>query len=751
MIRFPALLAALSFITPLWAGDSLTPRATLAIPKVKEPPSIEERLNGPAPGTGRSIETETELELNDFRQYEPGDGTKVSLPTRAHLSHDSRALFITFICKDDPHAVRARMAKREDIGSDDRVVVYLDTFRDGQRAYIFAANPLGIQKDGVLTEGQDDDYSFDTLWHAEGKLTEDGFVVRMTIPFKSLRFPRAPEQSWGIALGRIIPRNSEESYWPYITKRVKGFVPQLAAVGGLRDISPGRNIQLIPHATAARARFLVEDDAAYSTETDRNIGLDAKAVFKDAFTLDATVNPDFSQVESDEPQVTINQRFEVSFPEKRPFFIENAGFFQTPIRLFFSRRIIDPRYGGRLTGKAGPWAIGTLVMDDRALGAFDDDFDRSLDSRAGLGVLRMQREFGGQSNLGFLATSRDLGPTHNRVLGVDTRIKFSDTWVLSGQAGLSQTKDALGRNLDGRAYFAKLQREGRHFQYDGRYLDLSPEFQAHLGFVRRVDMRQTEHEAKYRWRRDDGFILKFGPTVGGLFNWDHSGRLQDWRAEGSFDIDLSGNTAIELEHREAYEFFEGQGFRKRSTGGSLSTEWLKWLSIGAEYHFGTEVNFDPAPGLPPFRGGWMEGELQLTLRPTPRFRLDQLFIFSHLKTEQPFPHLNTPAGATVYDNPILRSNLTYQFTRALSLRAILDYESILPNQVLVDLEKEKRFAADILLTYLVNPWTAIYLGYTDNYENLLLEGEPPTVRRGPRNLQSVGRQVFFKVSYLARF
>jgi Domain of unknown function (DUF5916) len=281
----------------------------ISIPRVTEAPKLEDYLNGAAhPGA---------LKITDFRQREPGDGTPVSEPTTAYLSYDDDNLYVVFVCKDEPGAARGHLTKREAVGSDDIVGILLDTFHDRQRAYEFFVNPLGIQMDAIATEGQNDDFSFDTPWHSEGRMTDDGYVAWMAIPFKSLRFSNAPSQTWGIALLRAVSRKNEISFWPYITHQVQGFAQQMATLEGLEQISPGRNIQLTPYGFAARSQFLDQQTPAFRTNTDARAGLDAKMVTKDGFTLDVTVNPDFSQVESDEPQVTLNQRFEVFFPEKR--------------------------------------------------------------------------------------------------------------------------------------------------------------------------------------------------------------------------------------------------------------------------------------------------------------------------------------------------------------------------------------------------------------------------------------------------
>jgi hypothetical protein len=238
-----------------------------------------------------------------------GDGTSVSQSTTAFLSYDDGHLYAVFVCKDDPAAIRANVARREDIGADDAVGLYLDTFHDRQRAYLFMVSPLGVQLDGIVTEGQSWDYIFDAVWKSEGRLTADGYVVRLTIPFRSLRFRRGGDQTWGIALSRVIRRNNEEAYWPQLTKRVQGFVPQFGTLQGLRNISPGRNVEVLPYGVLARARVLDEDAAALRSDREARLGIDAKLVVRDAVTLDATSNPDFSQVESDDPQVTVNERF----------------------------------------------------------------------------------------------------------------------------------------------------------------------------------------------------------------------------------------------------------------------------------------------------------------------------------------------------------------------------------------------------------------------------------------------------------
>ncbi len=726
------LLAALCAAAEAQAG----PPPTLRIPRVSRPPKLQDFLEG----TPR----EAEARVSEFRQYEPGDGMAVSRATAAYLSYDDKNLYVVFVCQDEPAQVRGHLAKREDIENDDQVIVNLDTFHDRRHAYNFISNPQGIQRDEIFTEGQGADASFDTLWYSQAQLTEEGYVVWMAIPFKSLRFPRLPVQDWGIGLGRSIRRNNELSTWPYITRRIESYLQQLATVEGVENISPGRNLQFIPYFVFRRARGidpLAAGGPDFRSETEGRPGLDAKLVLRDALTLDVAINPDFSQVESDEPQVTVNQRFEVFFPEKRPFFIENAGYFQTPINLFFSRRIADPQAGVRLTGKIGHWTLGAIAIDDRAPGKLVPPSDPLRGERAGISVVRVQREFANQSTLGLLVTSRDFASSSNRVFALDTRLKFGSNWVLAGQAIRSYTRTLGGSRRSGPGYWASLSRKGRHLRYETSYTDFSPDFRSELGFVPRVDIRKMQHKVEYTWWREQRRLVSFGPEVTTTVNWNRQGQVQDWVVDAVFWADLRGPSWLACGRTEAYELFQGLGFRRHSTECSLGLRG-KWLELSMDFGRGSNINYFPGAGLPPFLAQASNVTPGFTLRPSSRFRLSQTYLYTRLGRRE---------GGSIFNNHILRTKVNYQFTRPLSLRVIFDYNGVLPNPSLVALERNKRLTGDVLLTYLLNPGTALYVGYTDTYENLRIGPAPPGPQRTASPELSTGRQFFVKLSYLFRF
>ena len=443
------MLALVCAATPLFAEES--PFGQIRIPRVSTPPRIEDFLTmEPSPAWKNKL-----AKAEKFRQRIPSDGAPVSERTEVYLGYDAKNLYAIFICFDhEPPQLRARLSRREDVFDDDFVELMLDTFNDHRHSYAFFVNPLGVQADALWTEGAGSadnnfDMSFDTVWNSAGKVTDRGYVVWMAIPFRSLRFASSDPQTWGILLARDLPRKNEKSFWPQYSSRIQGRLNQAGQATGMEKISPGRNFQLIPYGVFRSFKELDLRDPANPTYTQRaafgQFGLDAKAVLKDKFILDVTANPDFSQVESDDPQVTVNQRFEVEFPEKRPFFLENSNYFQTPIQLLFTRRIADPKWGVRLTGKDGPWSVGTLVAETDSPGEAvtppNPDFAGNplYGKHALFAIGRVSRDIGAQSSIGLLYADREAGGFFNRVGSIDGRFKLNENWTASVQGAYSAT------------------------------------------------------------------------------------------------------------------------------------------------------------------------------------------------------------------------------------------------------------------------------------------------------------------------
>ena len=716
------------------AAQALSP-TRVSIPRVDAAPRLEDYLpGGSRPG----------LKVTDFRQRQPKDLEPATQPTEAYLSYDALHLYVGFVATQPRSDVRAHLQKREDIGDDDTVGIYVDTFLDRQRAYLFLSSPLGIQADGILTETSGDDYNFDTQWTSQGRLTDDGYVVLIAVPFKSLRFPvKDGTQEWGIALIREIKSNSESDYWPGLTQRVNGFIAQFATADGITGVSPGRNIQVVPYGTFTGARFL--EETAYTRRNEGRAGLDVKLVPRDAVTLDFTLNPDFSQVESDEPQVTVNQRFEVFFPEKRPFFLENADFFNSWFTLFFSRRIGDPQVGARMTGKVGKWATGALVMDDRAPGRRVDDDHPSAGDRAFNVVGSLRRDFANQSNVGALMTSHDFGASSNRVGAATAHVRLNSNWFVDGQVTGSRDVDLAGTTRNGSASFLGLIRNGRALNYYASYSGVSPGFRVPLGFVPRTDIHDAGSFLSYRWYPKTGPLQSWGPNSFVGATWNFAGDLQDYAVRFPVQFNFKRRTEIFYRHALIAETVGGVRLEQREDFVDFETNSLRWLEVDGTVVWGTRPNYYPAGAQPPFLGDFRDWTFEVKVKPVSRLSLEQTVLWSTLDGRADTP----AAGAPIFDNVLYRLRANYQFTREWSLRAILDYNSLDPNEAVVGLEPGRHVGADILLTWLARPGTALYVGYVDGYDDA--RANPAQPFRPDGGLRSTGRQIFVKSSWLFRF
>jgi hypothetical protein len=743
-----------------------TPPA-ITIPRVETPPTLSdfETMQPAARVAGRM------LKVTGFIAREPADGAEPTQDTDVYLAYDTHNLYAVFICWDkEPDKIRARMTRREDIFSDDSAEIMIDTFNDSRRGYTFASNPLGIQWDALWTEGSIGsgrpadfsgfDDSFDTVWRSEGRLTGQGYIVLMAIPFKSLRFSKTDLQQWRIILNRSIPRTNENLFWPRITNRIQGRFNQAATATGLDQISPGRNIQLIPYGLLRGFRDIDQRDPANPFFENRTLqpeaGLDAKFILHDSFVLDATINPDFSQVESDQPQITVNQRFEVFFPEKRPFFLENSNYFTTPINMVFTRRIGHPEFGLRLTGKSGPWAVGVLASDDRAPGEALPPTDPHSGDRATFTIARVSRDILDQSTIGATFTDREFGGGYNRVGGLDANLKLNQNWRVQGAAVTSSTVDVVaGTRSAGPGYKIDLERSGRKFNLQSIYLDYSPGFVTETGFVNRVDIRQQNINATYFFRPEGKFLISYGPTLQQFNIWDHRGTALDYFVYPGFRVDMARSTYINF-HPFGYDDVRLRpldyntlprvtAYPQPFWGIEAGTSWLKELDFTAFFVSGKGVNYDPAAGQSPTLGHEDQGNFTLTFHARGRLRIDNAYLIEHIRD----PHL------TAVTNHIFRSKWNYQFTRELSARVILQYTSVLSNPAISALSPTKNFNADFLMTYLVHPGTAIYVGYNSDLANLNhnLTTDPVTgfIRTTPNGYINDGRQFFVKASYLFRF
>jgi hypothetical protein len=753
---------------------------SIQIPRVSSPPHIEEFLDmEPSPAWKGKL-----AKAEQFHQRVPTDGAPVSERTEVYLGYDAKNLYAIFVCFDsEPGRLRARLSRREDVFDDDFVELMLDTFNDHRRAYAFFANPLGVQSDALWTEGpgsidQNFDMSFDTVWNSTGRVTDRGYVIWMAIPFRSLRFASSDPQTWGLLLAREIPRKNEKSFWPQYSSRILGRLNQAGRATGMEKISPGRNLQLIPYGVFRSFKELDLSDPNTPAYTQRaafgQVGLDAKVVIKDKFVLDATANPDFSQVESDDPQITVNQRFEVEFPEKRPFFLENSNYFQTPIQLLFTRRIADPKWGLRLTGKDGPWAVGTLVAGTDSPGEAVSPNNPLFGKHALFAIGRVSRDIGTQSSIGVLYADREAGGFFNRVGSIDGRFKLNENWAANVQGVFSATINPSDDNFNlfdtngtyqaGSAAAVILQRAGRKLNYDLEYEDRSPNFRTLTGFDPQPDIRNLYERLDYSFRPEGKHLISWGPMFEHYFTYDHEGNEIASGYFPSLRVELMGGTfltalyAKEMEQLRPQDF-DGidtiQKYTRHTTEFSLDTNYFRKFSVHADYRWGERVNYDPpanpadpSQALAPFLASRNSANVQVTVRPSRSLKIDSTYIWFRLHQ---CANCDLPGGL---NNHIIRSRVNYQFNKELSFRFIGQYSAVLASPTFTSLQTTKNFNLDFLATYLVHPNTAIYVGYNSNLENidpLLTSDGSGGVNHTNGRLINDGRNFFVKASYLFRF
>lgn len=730
------------------AAEQVPTQNKVTIPRAKRPPQLRDYVSGVPADAGFGI--------SEFTQRSPTGGAPATQATTAYLSYDDTHFYAVFVAKDDPSLIRARIAKREDFDGDDLVVLELDTFHDKRRSFIFFVNPYGVQLDSRRTEGLDPDNNFDTQWESEGELTSDGYVTRLAIPLKSLRFKTSDVQTWGVAVGRIISRLNEESFWPPISRKIAGIVPQFANMTIPEKLSAGRNAQLNPFVFLGNSRWLNTEDfkhPQWQQDNKAQVGLDAKWVLGDSTAIDLTLKPDFSEVDSDEPQIVVGKRYEVLFPEKRPFFLENASFFQTPNPLFFSRRISQPKAGLRVTGRVDHWAYGGLLIDDQAAG----EDQESKKANAYIAMARVQNDLTHDVSVGVLGTDRRVSSEHGEhaelaerdsVLSLDGRYQFDENWIFQSQVARSQRQTKLNerdQKQSGHLNYLEAKHQGKHLELLAKYLDVSADFATSLAFLPRTDVKQIQQEGKYVWHLEGYEHLQ---RVGAVFNTEaarnQDGQLQDWLMSAGGFLDFSRNSWFEVFAKRGFETYAGRDYRKQGWMIDAGTSWWDWLSVMTQVGVMDSINYTPANGVSALMGQGRSVDLTVSLKPHAQWRIEEKVLWNDLRNSADA----TNRDALVYRNLMLRSKLSYQHNRFLGLRLIVDYHLLDSNPRLSTLTSGKQLNTDFQINYLLSPGTSVIAGYGNRQENLALIGNPLQVQRTEDVNLRTGRRAFIKLNYL---
>lgn len=711
------------------------------------------------------------LEISGFKQNTPHDGQPATEKTQAWLGYTKSTLYIVVACHDDhPDLIRGHLARRENVLKDDNVSVLLDTFQDRRTGVLFTVNPAGVQADASWSETSGTDYSYDQVWDSEGRVTGDGWMALLAIPFRSLRFKNGC-RDWGVVLMRNFPRNSEVDYWPRVTTTISGVLSQEGTLTGIEGVTGSRNVQINPYVLAQNERTLVTLDPTNPFFSARGLegtgGGEVKAVLQDRIVFDGTINPDFSDVESDQPQFTVNQRYAVYFPELRPFFLENASYFVTPIQLVYTRNIVHPEYGGRVTGKLGRFNMGVLAIDDREPGQTVAPGDPLYGKRATFAVGRVSADLGKGSSVGLIYTDEEFGQGWNRIGGVDFTARMTDKWTAQGQWVESST---LGTRDSGTpptyaaepASYFSLQRTGHAFNLWSEFEDVSPGFQSQVGFIQTTNIRNGHTHATYQWYPKHRVTQSFGLETDQHIAFDHAGnRVYHYSTVDPFWLlprkivlaPLIGENSDTLGPQNGVLLTRNRNFTENFVGFVARGEPFTQLNFNITTARGGNVNYNPAAGQAPSLMNQETVQALITVQPIHALTVDNTYLLDR-------DHA-VANGAFVYESQTLRTKVNYQFTRAWSARVIAEYDSTLVNPMETSLLRTKQVGTQALLTWLPHPGTAIYLGYNNDLQNLdrsLCNRLPggacdPNNTDAPRapHFLNDGRQIFLKASYLIRF
>lgn len=721
--------------------------------------------------------------LTGFSQYRPADGRIAEDSTRVLIWYGPSAIHFGIRAFAEVGSVNATLADRDKIESDDYVQILIDTFDDRRQALVFGLNPLGVQSDGIWSEGRQlergqqtgPDLTRDFVFDSRGRVTEYGYEVEVRIPFVSISYQAGETQDWGVNVLRKVQRSGHVDSWAPAIQADVSFLGQSGRLVGMYGIHRGLVFDITPVVTGSVSGLPRENGDGWDYQSpDTEFGLDAHTALRPNLNLDGTLNPDFSQVEADVGRIMSNQRFALYFPEKRPFFLEGTEHFETPNRLIYTRRVVNPVGGAKLAGKVGSWGIGFLsAVDEKSLSVSGNEYPV-------FNMLRVRRDLGENSWAGLAYTDRIEGSDYNRVAVADARFVFGRVYFVQLQSGASVTRSG-GQTTVAPLWEAVFNRTGHRHGFNYRLTGIHPDFSAQSGFVPRVGELQASLSNSLTWYGDRGAAIE-----------QYSGSLRFagwWEYAEPWDFGTPTETKVFFGHAFT---FRG-GWTMRLTPAWETTAWDPnlYLHYAIETPNGSAVDTVPftTPGrvndaygilarfaTPEF--DWFSANLavnvfphdvgfietskvnllritaEASFRPTSQLRINARYARLVLDRDRDGSNLST--------SQIPRLRIEYQLFRSTFVRLVGQYEwgrqdalrdPRTDYPILVwddDVGEFVRAASmttnnlrvDALISYRPTPGTVFFLGYGSSLNN--------STSRALRDLRRDNDALFVKLSYRFR-
>jgi hypothetical protein len=606
--------------------------------------------------------------------------------------------------------------------------------RDGLLERIRRAIVPQNHTSGGRRSGVPGDSFWDALFDSAGTLVDDGWTAEIAIPFKSLRYPRRQDEAhrWGFQIERTIESKNESVVWAPVSRNVMGMLRQMGMLEGMTGLSTTRNLELLPTFTAVHADLLLQDGHADHQHeppgTSSEGAINVKYGLTSDLVFDFTYNPDFSQIESDRAQIEVNQRFPVFYPELRPFFLEGIDLYQVgaPFQVYpvHTRTLVDPRFGAKLSGKIGNTSIGFMVTDDEAPGNLPDRSAPEYGESAKAVLGRVRYDLYSESYVGAIVTDRELLDGYSRVGGVDGVFRVGANHRARFTVMNADRRNGTGVRSTGSLLDFNLRKEGRNLVYDVAHNEIHPDFGTDLGFIRRVDQKQSTAMVGYRFWPEN-WIVNWEPRFQYERNYDFNGVLQDEGFQSRIGFQFAKNISVYSNVNRDMERYRDIDFWKSrySIGWTVNTS--RRISINGSANSGDQIRFIEHP----FLGGDRQLNLLINVRPLSRLQSDINF------NESRFVDVRT--NTEVFDIKITRARTTYQFSNRFLVRSIIEYNTF-----------DKTLGGNVLFTYRVNAGTVFFVGYDDHFR----QGSAIDAALYPTgSFLRTNRAVFTKLQYLFRY
>jgi hypothetical protein len=674
----------------------------------------------------------------DFISYSPLYGDKLPQETLIWVAYDNKNLYFALMCNDpEPEKIQTSITKRDNVFNDDWVSVSIDAVGNGQTAYVLYVNPSGIQGDSLFTTTGAEDTSPDFVWESAAKITDKGYQVEIGLPLKSIRFKTGKKVKMGILFRRKVNRSGYFAAWPDIPPG-HGILNRQTQIS-FKGLKKQLRLEVLPSLTHSNIRNRISQQDWSDSDTDTEFGIGLKYGITSSITAEFTINPDFSQVESDAFQVEVNQRYPLFFREKRPFFMEGAdifnfytisnGYFPIPVH---TRQIIDPSWGAKLTGNLGKMSFGILSAGDEWPGQPWESGTNPYEGKtAFFGIARGKYSLGKDNYAGILYSGTELADTYNRVFGADfayrigknQRVTASVLHTISGDENGRQGDASDSSNLN-----LKYVYNTKPLGFSAAFEHIGPDFRMDTSYILRTGMNSGFFWlgiGLYPDPKKTPWLKMISPDFKLQYTHDLITKKKDIYFDPSLYIIMIKEGLIILSYKIYQENWQDQEFKLNQVYVYGALRFNKWLKVAGNYSYGDRIYYS---GYPSFKGKSNVGSLSIILQPSKK--IFQLFSYTHSDLSRD--------EQEIYKVNILYSKTTYQFNKYFFLRAVLQYDSY-----------QKLLLTDFLASFTLIPGTVVHVGYGGLYQNRKWQNNQWIYGEG--DMINTKRSFFAKVSYLWRF